>query len=322
MKSITFARRSSRRVGVEVGKAAVRVAERASDAVGPEGRRGACRRGGCDGGSPGGGCAGSRARTRLRARPRTGRRSSRPRRGGRRSRPSASSVSSIVARRASIGLAVEVEDRLEQPVARTEVVVQRRRVALAREVVDLADPHTVDTVAGEEVLAGAQELLPGDRARPVPSARRVSGPGQTAQVSAADDRRRTASADSRRAGPETARRRGEIEPDPRFSFANERTFLAWIRTALGLITAGLVVTQLFPSFDLPGRPAPDRPPAHRPRRADRAVQLHRTGSATSRRCGAGEPLPGSFLPRLVAVVVSVVAVIGFVLVIVGRGSSE
>ena len=31
------------------------------------------------------------------------------------------------------------------------------------------------------------------------------------------------------------------EPDPRFSFANERTFLAWLRTALALISAGVVV---------------------------------------------------------------------------------
>lgn len=27
------------------------------------------------------------------------------------------------------------------------------------------------------------------------------------------------------------------EPDPRFTLANERTFLAWIRTALGLVAA-------------------------------------------------------------------------------------
>ncbi len=31
------------------------------------------------------------------------------------------------------------------------------------------------------------------------------------------------------------------EPDPRFSFANERTFLAWIRTALALVAAGVAV---------------------------------------------------------------------------------
>lgn len=31
------------------------------------------------------------------------------------------------------------------------------------------------------------------------------------------------------------------EPDPRWSFANERTFLAWLRTALALISAGVVL---------------------------------------------------------------------------------
>lgn len=29
------------------------------------------------------------------------------------------------------------------------------------------------------------------------------------------------------------------EPDPRFTLANERTFLAWIRTSLALIAAGI-----------------------------------------------------------------------------------
>lgn len=31
------------------------------------------------------------------------------------------------------------------------------------------------------------------------------------------------------------------DPDPRFSLANERTFLAWIRTGLGLIALGVGV---------------------------------------------------------------------------------
>jgi putative membrane protein len=34
------------------------------------------------------------------------------------------------------------------------------------------------------------------------------------------------------------------DPDPRFTFANERTFLAWSRTALALIAAGLAAAQL------------------------------------------------------------------------------
>ncbi|MBG6224949.1 putative membrane protein [Arthrobacter sp. CAN_A2] len=34
---------------------------------------------------------------------------------------------------------------------------------------------------------------------------------------------------------------GGTEPDPRFTLANERTFLAWIRTALALLAGGVAV---------------------------------------------------------------------------------
>ncbi len=37
---------------------------------------------------------------------------------------------------------------------------------------------------------------------------------------------------------------GGQEPDPRFSLANERTFLAWIRTSLALL-AGAVAVDAF-----------------------------------------------------------------------------
>lgn len=37
-----------------------------------------------------------------------------------------------------------------------------------------------------------------------------------------------------------ALRTGE-EPDPRFTLANERTLLAWVRTSLGFVAAGLAV---------------------------------------------------------------------------------
>lgn len=48
------------------------------------------------------------------------------------------------------------------------------------------------------------------------------------------------------------------EPDPRFTFANERTFLAWIRTALAFVAAGLAlaaVVRLATGVDLEVRAA-------------------------------------------------------------------
>lgn len=46
-----------------------------------------------------------------------------------------------------------------------------------------------------------------------------------------------------------ALRDGE-EPDPRFTLANERTFLAWIRTSLGLM-AGAVAMEAFAGDEIP-----------------------------------------------------------------------
>jgi putative membrane protein len=43
------------------------------------------------------------------------------------------------------------------------------------------------------------------------------------------------------------------EPDPRFSFANERTFLAWIRTSLALIAAGVALDMFGGSRDQTAR---------------------------------------------------------------------
>ncbi|MDA2809611.1 DUF202 domain-containing protein [Nocardiopsis sp. RSe5-2] len=39
---------------------------------------------------------------------------------------------------------------------------------------------------------------------------------------------------------------GESEPDYRFTLANERTFLAWIRTALALVAGAVAVLHLVP----------------------------------------------------------------------------
>jgi putative membrane protein len=40
-------------------------------------------------------------------------------------------------------------------------------------------------------------------------------------------------------------------PDYRFSLANERTFLAWIRTAMALTAGGLAAAQFLPELTVP-----------------------------------------------------------------------
>ncbi len=52
--------------------------------------------------------------------------------------------------------------------------------------------------------------------------------------------------------PEPSPKQPNHEVDPRFLLANERTFLAWGRTSLALVAAGLAVTQLLDQFGLPG----------------------------------------------------------------------
>ena len=49
--------------------------------------------------------------------------------------------------------------------------------------------------------------------------------------------------------PDRLRRIGHT-PDYRFSLANERTFLAWLRTGLALIAGGLAVAQFLPELQV------------------------------------------------------------------------
>lgn len=42
------------------------------------------------------------------------------------------------------------------------------------------------------------------------------------------------------------------DPDYRFTLANERTFLAWLRTSLALVAVGVAVVQLVPEFGFTG----------------------------------------------------------------------
>ena len=45
--------------------------------------------------------------------------------------------------------------------------------------------------------------------------------------------------------------RAGTEPDPRFSMANERTALAWVRTAMAVVAAGVGLTSVARLADLP-----------------------------------------------------------------------
>jgi putative membrane protein len=109
---------------------------------------------------------------------------------------------------------------------------------------------------------------------------------------------------------------GGTEPDARFTFANERTFLAWSRTALALIVAGLGIVQLLPPF--PGVPW-GRHVLGVPLIAFGAVvavAAYREWVRNQRALRHGKPLPASVLPKLLAIVVAVMAVISAVVLLV------
>lgn len=42
------------------------------------------------------------------------------------------------------------------------------------------------------------------------------------------------------------------EPDYRFTYANERTFLSWVRTSVALIGVGVAAVQFLPPLDVAG----------------------------------------------------------------------
>jgi putative membrane protein len=108
---------------------------------------------------------------------------------------------------------------------------------------------------------------------------------------------------------------GGTEPDPRFTFANERTFLAWSRTALALVVAGLAVVQLLPPF--PGVPA-GRHLLGLPLialGAVLAVAAYAEWVRNQRALRREEPLPRSFLPWILAATVTGIAIIAAVVLL-------
>jgi putative membrane protein len=106
------------------------------------------------------------------------------------------------------------------------------------------------------------------------------------------------------------------EPDPRFTFANERTFLAWSRTALALVVAGLGIVQLLPPF--PGVPV-GRHLLGVPLivfGAIVAVTAYIEWARSQRAMRHGQPLPRSVMPLIMAVVVAIMAVVSAVVVLI------
>jgi putative membrane protein len=106
------------------------------------------------------------------------------------------------------------------------------------------------------------------------------------------------------------------EPDPRFTFANERTFLAWSRTALALVVAGLGIVQLLPPFPkVPwGRHALGVPLIVFG--AIIAVTAYREWARSQRAMRHGLPLPRSVMPMIMAAVIAAEAVVSAVVVLV------
>ncbi|HSA53270.1 MAG TPA: DUF202 domain-containing protein [Yinghuangia sp.] len=106
------------------------------------------------------------------------------------------------------------------------------------------------------------------------------------------------------------------EPDYRFTLANERTFLAWIRTALSLLAGGVAVVQFLPDlgprsvrlllgFVLVAISALLAGAAYRRWfRVERAMRL-------------GQALPGTPMPLMLSLGVAAVIVVSVVLMAVG-----
>ena len=112
-----------------------------------------------------------------------------------------------------------------------------------------------------------------------------------------------------------------VQPvDVRFSYANERTFLAWNRTALALITAGLAITQLLPPFQVPGGRRMIGVPLIV---LGVVIALYslRQWRANERAMVARRPLPASRLPVLVAIVIGITAMVALVLALIGGQGS-
>ena len=106
------------------------------------------------------------------------------------------------------------------------------------------------------------------------------------------------------------------DPDYRFTYANERTFLAWVRTSVALIGVGVAATQFLPPLDVPGgRRAVGT--AFILLGAVLCVVARRQWAANDRAMRSGAALPRSVLVPVATVGVVVLAAAVVVLTVVG-----
>ncbi len=104
----------------------------------------------------------------------------------------------------------------------------------------------------------------------------------------------------------------EREIDVRFSYANERTFLAWNRTALALIATGVAATQLLPKFDVTfGRRLLGLPLIALG--AVLALTSYSHWQANEKAMRRGEPLVPSRIPLVLSIGIGVIAIVAVVL---------
>ncbi len=104
------------------------------------------------------------------------------------------------------------------------------------------------------------------------------------------------------------------EPDPRFTFANERTFLAWARTGLALIGGGLVAAQVL-HLGLGGAHLLVAVPAIALGGLIGIASYWRW-EANERAMRLGKPLGYSPITRILAIGIGVLAVISSILAVV------